>query len=556
MTKYDEYPETRTVEYNETYVSRAIRVSNITRLIPPVAEHKYYWKYAEAEYEKLGEWEKILDTKDGRKKVTYSWTLAQFTRKGTLYDDPKKSDLRAWEIFTILAGWYPAGASDELKHSINQHITNGRIIPTLSVLSRGKLGQLYNGFYEDNVFAQVCLYGVVHGITVEERKTKERFSLKPGEFKHIAKWIEIIIKRWNEFAEVPKVFEEVMHINVEKLRFEMNGPYQWTSPGALRSIISEPFESSDSESETDREGKPAQQDEDFYRHAGELMLWSIYAVIKYYKDETIDIEEPKIMDDLERRIEELSAKREEVETAEFVNGHLSLRKGRLTVQRFPRELCVFLKGECALVDPVSRLERTPFTRWRSASRKKIIDYDVQGSRTLLNVDATVQGCYIAKSNIPNAGDGLFASKPFQDGDLIAQWWGIRIEEDLSKRLAMESTSTFGVEGFMFTKGRFEEYSLKEDTGNRPAWVVPATACCAGYANDPYIYDDEGKCTSELHDEERPPNAKFDVKDKKVGKSSPRLLALYAEGDVGQDSEILVPYGTKYLMRSKLGVNLK
>jgi len=87
----------------------------------------------------------------------------------------------------ILAGWYPANASETFKQDVRKHITKRRIITSSTVLSNSKLEQLYGGFYDSNVFTQVCLYRVVHEAIsrVRRRRKTANFQIENREIRGV-----------------------------------------------------------------------------------------------------------------------------------------------------------------------------------------------------------------------------------------------------------------------------------------------------------------------------------------------------------------------------------
>jgi len=551
----DEYPFDRDTHYHDTEMSRAVRVSNMTRKIPP-GNIKQYYVHAEKAYESMGEEvEPLLKFKDERKRVSIGWRIAEFTRQGTLREDPSTSDLRAWELFVILAGWYPANASQTFKEEVKNHITERRISTTVTVLSNSKLKQLYGGFFDSNIFGQVCLYGVVHDAISRVRRKRKKANFQIKEFGKFGEWVELFIKRWNKFLRnAGEALSELMHFEVGDLKLTMNDPGQWTKPGGMRSICYEAEESDDEESEEEEseEGRPTGVVEELFREAGRRMLESIYSIADIYLEGKVDFSEPAIPGDLEIAIGELERRKGEIEIADFVNGHLNVKRGRMKVQRFPTNICSFLKGELELDEPIARLKKMPFNRWRAASVEKVKQFQIQEGTTLANTDAAAHGLYIAPSRIPNAGKGLFTSKVITAGECIAPFWGLWIDEDISTHAEMDDDSTFGVDGYLFTKKRFIDYALgctpPEKNDTTKAWIVPAIGCSAAYANDPFAYRADGTCTNELIDENRPGNAEFEYNvERHITDRSSDRLRLHATKRMGEDTEILVPYGSRYIM---------
>lgn len=127
---------------------------------------------------------------------------------------------------------------------------------------------------------------------------------------------------------------------------------------------------------------------------------------------------------------------------------------------------------------------------------------------LVAIESAAYNVYVAKSLIrhPHSGQGLFASKPFDTGDVICFYYGTLVYTDLSNRKS--KTKRYADTGIMgVSVERFDHYALQVRTsgqafdsvtdyryGDRSVFVVPPPFCVGSYVND-YKYDEK--------DEERP-----------------------------------------------------
>jgi len=271
MVEVDDYPVNPSVDYYNTEASKAIRISNMYREVPPSPTRKQYWNHVVKTCVAEGRpHDKLLDIKDRRKQVNSFRGVVRFVRGGDFPGDLNSSDLRSWECFVILSGWYPANASDSLIQSIDNHIQAGRIVPAKTILNRAKLEDLYQGFYKDKVFAQVCLYSVLHTVSVQERTKNPHFYFTKKDFRRFADWVEIVITRWDSFMPaIADTLARYLIFNPLEMRFEVTALGHWAVTGAASSICVEPRQSQEiDEARFDPEDTPEEMHA-FYREVAQ-----------------------------------------------------------------------------------------------------------------------------------------------------------------------------------------------------------------------------------------------------------------------------------------------
>jgi len=121
---------------------------------------------------------------------------------------------------------------------------------------------------------------------------------------------------------------------------------------------------------------------------------------------------------------------------------------------------------------------------------------------LVGVEASALGVMVkpSKINHPHAGRGVFATRAFGRGEVVAEMYGTLVYENLGKLKATTKTYGSGILGVR--KGRFSEYSARltrelevtqvrvggngrDETYKKsfPVYITPAPWCIGGIIND-------------------------------------------------------------------------
>lgn len=144
--------------------------------------------------------------------------------------------------------------------------------------------------------------------------------------------------------------------------------------------------------------------------------------------------------------------------------------------------------------------KSSFEEWPQEMKQTLDKIPVQ---ELISVEAAAYNVYLAPSLIrhPNSGMGLFASKPFDQGDTICFYYGTLVYTDLSKHKS--KTKRYGDTGIMgVSVERFNHYAIQARSsgqafgkvtdyryGDRCLFIVPPPFCVGRYMND-YRYDND------------------------------------------------------------------
>jgi len=507
MQLYDNYPITDK-DYHTNEMSLLIRISNIMRQVPYSGIHKDYWVYVRSYLKENNlDYREIRPNEEGNSqasKLSMYRRMIKFFNNGPVSNNMAVLDLRAWELFTILSGWYPAGATKELKSSVDILLKNGLVNPEEPLFTRRKLQTLLNTNYENSIFSQLCCFSLVHIINQarNDKQTKQKMSLK--NFKLISQMVLQIIERWELFIpNIGKSLAPYIIFDTSSLKIVPVSPGYYAMKSASRSLCIYPQETKHVSMSGYDLGDRENTESDLYRSTAKEFCKSLYNIAHYYQATTLHKEVQN--QDLARVMDDLRKAFDAGKHGPVVGTDLQIHPDRLIVQRFPKSIVLFLKQECKLKPDINGLMSTPFHKWDYESRQKVIRYGIQSSTTLRSIDAGNNNTYIGESKI--AGNGLFAAKVFAPNETIGPFYGLRVTEDISARTGMDLGTTFGPEGYKSTKRHFMTSAISSYGGRKgeeKSWIVPAFFCSVAYANDPRIFVD-GKPTQNYINPDVPEN---------------------------------------------------
>ena len=166
--------------------------------------------------------------------------------------------------------------------------------------------------------------------------------------------------------------------------------------------------------------------------------------------------------------------------------------------------------------------------------------------SLLAREAEELGLEMRKSQIENAGNGVFTTRAFKCGDHIACFWGHIVYGELSLRDGENDRTLYGgIEfGVTYEKWRNYAWDLSRLQGDSSIRIAPSSQCVAGYINDCRILRG-AVMTSERHEGLDHNVACLELESTVARTIDPEILTFEALRDIEVGEELFVDYGRDY-----------
>ena len=226
--------------------------------------------------------------------------------------------------------------------------------------------------------------------------------------------------------------------------------------------------------------------------------------------------------------------------------------------RLPEHLLKVFATSIGDITALERLAALPVADWPAADLQQ---FRAASPEMLLTMDALHHKVYVARSNIPSAGDGLFASQPIKCGAVVGWYNGTIVYRNIAQLRQASDGSTYGTEGLGCTVKRFKAYAMRlkiegveglDDYSDTPSvlaqepYVVPPLFCVGAKIND-FRKLDTGY-ESEAQGAARKRNVSFQQDPEALTITTlvdPYIVKVVATRNIDAHEELLADYGSSY-----------